>query len=319
MSLVEKKKIYNSRLITALSTAMGDKIIEYMEDKKIIEIMLNPDGNLWIDKLGKGRENTNIKILPEEALRVINIVATHSNTVCNDKNPILSSELPDDGSRFQGMLPPVVANPSFTIRKKAILVYKLEDYLSQGILNQEQLIALKDGARNKKNVLVVGGTSSGKTTFCNAYLAEIATYGDRIIVIEDTQELQCSAPDTVYMRTSDEVDMLQLLKCTMRYRPDRIIVGEVRDGATALQLLKSWNSGHPGGCSTIHADNAQSGLEKLEQYISEETVTNQAKLISRTIDIVVYIEKTKESRIVKEVSFINGYDYEKNRYILTKI
>ena len=296
------------RLVTMLSTAVGPHIGELLLDEKVIEVMLNPDGRLWVDRLGKGREFTGHMISGQDAERIIKLVASGTGAEVNQSSPILSAEFPGTGSRFQGILPPVVTAPVFTIRKKALMVFSLEDYVTQGILSHGQKELIREAVRAKKNILIVGGTGTGKTTFANAILDEIAQTGDRIVIIEDTLELQCSAEDTVYLRAKEGVaSMNDLLRATMRLRPDRIVVGEVR-GAEALSLLKAWNTGHPGGCATVHANSARGGLTRLEQLIQEAVVTVPKELIAEAVNIVVHIERSGNSRRISEILQVQGVE-----------
>jgi P-type conjugative transfer ATPase TrbB len=301
------------RLEKMLKTALGE-VEKYMHDKSVIEIMLNPDHHLWIDKLGEGRIDTGIIINPGNAERFIGYVSSATESVCNYENPILSTELPGYGSRFEALISPVVVSPTFTIRQKAVMVFTLEDYVTQGILTVKQREKMIHAVHSKKNILIIGGTGSGKTTLANAILDEIAKTKDRIIIIEDTQELQCTAPDTVFLRTRDHVSANRLLKSTMRLRPDRIVLGEVRD-KTALDLLKAWNTGHPGGLSTIHANSAIDGLLRLDQLIQEAGVAPMPKFIGQAVDFVIFIEKVGHHRKVQEIAEVKGFDIKKDEYI----
>lgn len=236
-----------------------------------------------------------------DAERIIKLVASGTGAEVNESTPILSAEFPGSGSRFQGILPPVVSAPVFTIRKKALMIFTLADYVNQGTLTGEEKEILCRAVSEKKNILVTGGTGSGKTTLVNALLHEIARSGDRIVIIEDTLELQCAAPDTVFLRAKEGVaTMNDLLKATMRLRPDRIVVGEVR-GGEALSLLKAWNTGHPGGCATVHANNALAGLIRLEQLIQEAAVSVSRELIAEAVDLVVHIERRGYGRKITEI------------------
>lgn len=295
-----------------LKTSLGS-IRPYFDDPDVIEIMLNPDQHLWVEKLGESCQDTGIIINPSEAETVIKLVATYCKTVANEKNPIISAELPNFGSRFEAVLPPVTDSPVFTIRQPATKVFDLQDYIDKQIMTESQVDVIKKAVRDKKNILFVGGTGTGKTTATNAVLDEIAKTGDRLVILEDTKELQCNAPNVVFLRTQDNINMTRLLKSTMRLRPDRIIVGEVRDGA-ALALLKAWNTGHPGGVSTVHADNAYAGLVRLESLIQEAIQFPQPQLIAEAVHLVIYIEREHFSRKVKEMAFVKGY--ENNKYIL---
>lgn len=301
------KDISHQRLLQMLTTALGAHVVSLLEDKSVVELMLNPDGRLWVDRLGQGRGDTGYKISAPDAQRVIELVASSTGSVCSADIPIVSAELPGSGDRFQGILPPVTSVPVFTIRKKAIMVFTLDDYVAKGIMTQAQKERITGAVHKKQNILMVGGTGSGKTTLANAILDEISRTMDRCIILEDTLELQCTAPDCVFMRSRDNVSMNDLLKATMRLRPDRIIVGEVR-GPEALTLLKAWNTGHPGGIATVHANSARGGLTRLEQLIQEAIPTPQKALIAEAIDIVIFIERFKHSRRVKEIIEVTGFE-----------
>lgn len=295
------------RLLQMLSTALGSTIISLLDDAAVVELMLNPDGRLWVDRLGQGRADTGHKMSPQDAQRVIELVASSTGSVCSVDVPLVSAELPGSGNRFQGVLPPVTSTPVFTIRKKALMVFTLEDYVEKGILSAAQRGQIIESVRAKENILIVGGTGSGKTTLANAVLHEVSKMMDRCIIIEDTLELQCTAPDTVFMRSRDHVSMNDLLRATMRLRPDRIIVGEVR-GAEALTLLKAWNTGHPGGVATIHANSASGGLTRLEQLIQEAIPTPQKALIAQAVNVIIFIERHRHSRRVKEIVRVTGFE-----------
>ena len=294
------------RLLQMLTTAMGAHITSLLEDSSVVELMLNPDGHLWVDRLGTGRSDTGYTINPADAQRVIELVASSTGSVCSAGQPMVSAELPGSGNRFQGMLPPVTSTPVFTIRKKALMVFTLDDYVKDGIISESQREKIIEGVHQKRNILIVGGTGSGKTTLANAVLNEVSRTLDRCIIIEDTLELQCTTPDTVFLRSRDHVSMNDLLKATMRLRPDRIIVGEVR-GPEALTLLKAWNTGHPGGVATVHANSAKGGLTRLEQLIQEAIPTPQKALIAEAVNIVIFIERYRHSRRVKEIVEVTGF------------
>lgn len=303
-----QKETSAERLVMMLKTAMGPEVGRFLTDDNVVELMLNPDGKLWIDRLGTGREYTGHTIKHEDSLRIIQLVAGAVGAACNPENPILSAELPEVGSRFQGVIPPVTTNPVFTIRKKALMIFTLDDYVAQGIMSERQRATIIEAVTNKENVLVVGGTGTGKTTLVNAVLHEIATTDDRIVIIEDTRELQCSAPDTVFLRSKEGVaSMNDLLRATLRLRPDRIVVGEVR-GPEALALLKAWNTGHPGGVATVHANNAAAGLTRLEQLIQEAVITVPRELIAEAVTVVIHIERVGHGRRIKEIVRVEGVE-----------
>lgn len=299
---------YDRRIHEKLRRELGPLVCSLLEDPKVQEIMLNPDGQLWVDRHGEPMTAAgNMSAAQAESL--MGTVASTLKTQITAANPILECELPLDGSRFEALIPPLVAAPTFTIRRKASSIFTLDQYVASGIMTPEQCATLKEGIKNKKNILVVGGTSSGKTTLTNAIIDHmpVCSPHDRIVIIEDTGELQSSAKNVVQLRAVDHVNMTRLLKATLRLRPDRILVGEVRDGA-ALALLKAWNTGHPGGAATVHANSADAGLVRLEQLVSEATEAPMHKLIAEAVDYVVMIERTESSRRIKEIVEVNGHD-----------
>lgn len=290
-----------------LRTAMGQAIAEALSDPLVIEVMVNPDGALRLDRLGDGRVDTGISMHPSEAERIIRLVASHVRTEAHSDNPIVSAELPS-GERFEGLLPPVVLAPCFAIRKPAAKLYSLDDYVVDRVMLPVQADALRKAVRERRNILVAGGTSSGKTTLANALLAEVAQGDDRVILIEDTRELQCAAKDCVALRTRrGAVTLADLVRSTLRLRPDRIIVGEVR-GAEALDMLKAWNTGHPGGIATVHANSARAALYRIEQLAQEAVVTVPRRLIADAIDLVVFIAGRGSARRIEVIAEVCGLD-----------
>jgi len=291
-----------------LRTAMGPAIAAALSDPRVLEIMVNPDGSLRLDLLGDGRVDTQVRVCPAEAERIIRLVASHVRAEVHAGAPIVSAELPEGGERFEGLLPPVSAAPCFSIRKPAARIHTLMDYVTGGIMRAEVALALSMAVVERKNILVAGGTSSGKTTLANALLAEMATLDERVIIIEDTRELQCAAPDTVALRTRPGiVTMADLVRSTLRLRPDRIIVGEVR-GGEALDMLKAWNTGHPGGIATVHANSARSALYRIEQLVAECVITVPRRLIAEAIDMIVFISGRGTGRRVETVAEVGGLD-----------
>lgn len=295
-----------------LRTAMGPTIAAALADPLVIEIMINPDGRLWLDRLGEGRSNTGTIYEPAQVERIIRLVASHARSEAHANAPIVSAELPPHGEgageRFEGILPPVSTAPCFSIRKPATKIYTLLDYVNDGIMPAETARRLSLAVAERRNILVAGGTSSGKTTLANALLAEMAHLDERVILIEDTRELQCAAPDVVALRTRPgAVSMADLVRSTLRLRPDRIIVGEVR-GREALDMLKAWNTGHPGGIATVHANSAVSALYRLEQLVQESVVTVPRRLIAEAIDRIVFIARRGRGRRVETILSVGGLD-----------
>ena len=295
-----------------LRTAMGPAIAAALSDANVIEVMVNPDGALRLDLLGEGRRNTGVRIEPAQVERIIRLVASHVRGEVHSDRPIVSAELPPHGDgageRFEGVLPPVSLGPCFSIRKPAARVYTLLDYVSEGFMSAETARLLSLAVVDRKNILIVGGTSSGKTTLANALLAELAHLDERVILIEDTRELQCSAPDVVALRTrAGLVSMADLVRSTLRLRPDRIIVGEVR-GPETLDMLKAWNTGHPGGITTIHANSAMSALHRIEQLCQEAVVSVPRPLIADAINLIVFIAGRGLARRVETIARVVGLD-----------
>jgi len=289
------------RTDTMLKTAMGKTVASALTDPAVIEIILNPDGQLWIERHGTGRQLSKKSINSSEAERVIRLVASHIGQDVTRDFPIVSAELPIGGERFEGVLPPVTTAPSFSIRKPAGVVFTLEDYVADGIVTSVQAQILRECVASRQSLLIVGGTGTGKTTLANALLHEVAKTGDRVVILEDTRELQCDAPDKIALRTqAGSVTMTDLVRSTLRLRPDRIIVGEVR-GGEALDLLKAWNTGHPGGIATVHANSASDGLSRLEQLISEKSARVPRSLIAMAVDVVVGIRVQDGQRVVTDI------------------
>lgn len=291
-----------------LRTALGSSIATWLDDPEIVEIMLNPDGRLWIDRLGSGLADTGIGVTAADGERIIRLVAHHVASEVHARAPRVSAELPETGERFEGLLPPVVTAPAFAIRKPAVAVFTLDDYVASGIITRLQRAALRKAVAGRENILVAGGTGTGKTTLTNALLAEIAGTSDRIVLIEDTRELQCTAPNLVAMRTKDGVATLSdLVRSSLRLRPDRIPIGEVR-GAEALDLLKAWGTGHPGGFGTIHAGTALGALRRLEQLIQEAVTTVPRPLIAETIGLIAVLVRDGAGRRLAELARVEGLD-----------
>jgi type IV secretion system protein VirB11 len=314
----------HSRTQNKLKQDLGSLVLSALSDDGIYEVLLNPDGVLWVDGYQGKREYGVMSAAA--AKNLINTVASVSDEIVTAKNPSFSGELwvlIDEEFklfRFQAFIPPVVTYPAFAIRKRAGQVIPLEDYVKDEIITLQQEKIIKESVEQRKSILVIGGTQSGKTTFCNAILDCIAKTHpqDRVIIIEDTQELKCNVKDSVTMRSSPSKSMNDLIFDSMRIRPDRIIIGEVR-GKEAHSLIKAWNTGHPGGVSTIHANSAQSGLLRLEQLIMEAGVAAVPEAIAEAVNLLVFIQKTnkgKKGRQVTKILKLNGYD--KNKGYLTQ-
>jgi len=296
------------RRVRMLRTAMGPLIAAALEDPDVVEILLNPDGSLWIDRLSSGRTPTDVRLSAADGERIIRLVAAHVRAEVHAGKPLLSAELPETGERFEGILPPAAPGPAFALRKRAVGVIPLERYVSDGMMTAAQAGFLLGAVHERQNILIAGGTSTGKTTLANALLAEIAATGDRVLVLEDTVELQCAARDHVPLRTLPGiVSMTELVRATMRLRPDRVIVGEVR-GGEALDLVKVWGTGHPGGIATVHAGSAHGALLRLEQLILEVAVTPPRALIAEAVNVVVFIAGRGRARRIQDIACVVGFD-----------
>ncbi|PJE43127.1 MAG: P-type conjugative transfer ATPase TrbB [Pseudomonas sp.] len=296
------------RRIRMLRTAMGPVIAAALEDPDVVEIMLNPDRTLWVDRLSSGRAPLGMELSEADGERIIRLVAAHVGAEVHRGQPLLTAELPETGERFEGVLPPAAPGPAFALRKRAVGVIPLERYVADGMMTAAQAEFLRGAVRERKNILIAGGTSTGKTTLANALLAEIASTGDRVLVLEDTIELQCTARDHVPLRTrAGVVSMRELVRATMRLRPDRVVVGEVR-GGEALDLIKVWGTGHPGGIATIHAGSAQGALLRLEQLVLEVAMNPPRALIAEAVNVVISIAGRGRLRRISGIARVTGFD-----------
>lgn len=295
------------RLENSLRDALGQTIIQSLDDQHVVEVMLNPDGRIFIERIGAGMEAAG-EMTSHDAEIVIGKVAHALKTEVDQEHPIISGELPLGGHRFEGLLPPASPRPMFTIRKKASMAIRLDKYVADGIMTPAQVGAIREAIKARHNIVISGGTGTGKTTLTNAIIAELVdvTPDHRLVILEDTAEIQCSAENHVILHTTDTVDMGRLLKSTMRLRPDRIIVGEVRDGA-ALTLLKAWNTGHPGGIATVHANSAHAALTRLEQLIAEVSTQPMPAVIGEAVNLVVSIERSPQGRVVRDILRVTGF------------
>ncbi|PVM92708.1 P-type conjugative transfer ATPase TrbB [Caulobacter endophyticus] len=290
-----------------LRTALGPLLLARLEDPGVAEVMLNPDGRVWIDRLDAGMIDAGLTVSPADAERILRLVAHHVAAEIHAGQPRLSAELPGTGERFEGLMPPLAAAPTFSIRKPASLVFRLDDYVRAGIMTEREGQVLACAVRERANILVAGPTSSGKTTLVNALLAEVAMGGDRVILLEDLRELQCAAGNQVALRTREGVASLtDLVRSALRLRPDRIIVGEVR-GPEALDLIKAWGTGHPGGVGTLHAGSAVGALLRLDQLIQEAVVTVPRALIAETIDLIAVLAGRGRARRLTDLVRLEGF------------
>ncbi len=312
MSTVSQEAL--DRKNAALRQAMGPVLAAALAEPKVVEVMVNPDGAIWIERIGEGRAFSGQHMAPADAERILRLVADHVGEVVTRDRPLVSATLPRSGERFQGVFMPVASAPAFSIRKRPAVVFLLDDYVEAGIMTLDQAAALRAAAVDRDNILIAGGTGSGKTTLANAVLAEPAFAQDRVLIAEDTPELQCSAKDQITLltkRTDPPVTMADLVRASLRLRPDRIIIGEVRDGS-ALDMLKAWNTGHPGGLATLHANSAREALSRLEDLIGEVSASVPCRAIGQAIGLIAFIRRAPAGRRLESVVRVkdwSGGDY----------
>ncbi|MFG1279890.1 P-type conjugative transfer ATPase TrbB [Xanthobacter autotrophicus] len=306
MGAIHRNSEATQRGARMLRTALGPAIGRFLEDTSVVEVMLNPDGRLWVDRLSEGLADTGERLSFADGERIVRLVAHHVGAEVHPGAPRVSAELPETGERFEGLLPPITMGPAFAIRKPASGVFGLDVYVAEKIMTAAQADVLCRAVAGRCNILVAGGTSTGKTTLANALLAEVAKSSDRVVLIEDTRELQCLTPNLVALRTKDGVATLSdLVRSSLRLRPDRVPIGEVR-GSEALDLVKCWGTGHPGGIGTIHAGSAIGALRRLEQLIQEAVVTVPRALIAETIDLVAVLTGRGSERRLAELARVEG-------------
>ena len=299
------------RLIDAFHAQLGPAIREALDCPLVVEVMVNDCGRVRLDTLDKGRVETSYMMPSGSAEAIIRLVAHHIGETVSEDRPLVAGTIPMTGERFQGVLPPLTAAPTFTIRKRPDVIFRLDDYVENAMMRASQAEVLRTALTERKNILVSGGTSSGKTTLLNALLAESVIADDRVILIEDTVELQCAARDKVQLltkRTEPRITIRDLVQTTLRLRPDRIVVGEIRDGAATLEMLKAWNTGHDGGLGTVHANSGGEALHRLEDLLSEVTSQTPHRLIGQAIDLLVHIRRLPKGRRIDEIVAVDGFD-----------
>jgi type IV secretion system protein TrbB len=309
------------RQLEKLRRDFGDVFLAALADPETVEILLNPDGTLWQERLGEKPVQIG-SMARTKAESVLRTIAACLQTTITREKPTIECELPLDGSRFAGQMPPVVPAPTFAVRKRASRVFTLDQYIEAGILTTEQKLYLCGAIRDHRNILVTGGTGTGKTTLTNSLIHELTTQfpQERLIIIEDTGEIQCAAANYVQYHTSPERSMTDLVRTSLRMRPDRILVGEVR-GPEALDLLMSWNTGHEGGIATLHANSAESGLARLSTLISMHPNAPRSiePLIGEAVDVIAHIARKEGAggggRVVREILIVEKWDVARAEYV----
>ncbi len=316
---METTETTRTRWARNLQTHAGKIVNDALADALTCEVMLNPDGRIWQERFGEPMKCIGT-LEPYKAESLFRTLASLLGKTVSYEQPQLDGEYPG-GFRFSGALPPIVSAPAFTIRKPASRVFTLDEYVEAGILTERQKDALCMVVSEHQNLLVVGGTGSGKTTLANALIAEMVRQfpDERHVIIEDTREIQCTAPNAVFFHTTDDVSMTKCLKQTLRFRPTRIHVGEVRDEA-ALDLLDAWNTGHSGGISTVHANSALQGLSRVRGLVSRSPSAPRCveEVIGEAVQILVFIERTPSGRRIREILAVDGYSIQKQEYQLSE-
>lgn len=291
------------RQLDMLKTALGS-ISEYLDSETITEVMLNPNGTIWVNEMGKGMYKTEITLNPDAADRIIRLIATAAGMEITQANPSLAAKLPHWGARVQASIPPYsVDGPTFNFRMPARKIYTLDEYVESEIMTQSQADCLKQAIKDKENILVSGGTGSGKTTLTNALLNEIAGSNDRVIMIEDNLELQCPVENLVRKLVNPpELTLSKAIFDSLREYPTRIIVGEVRD-RSAYDLISIWNTGHPGNICTLHADSAEDSLERLNRLAQQEQPNfDFREEIGKAVGVCVHLKEDATHRLGRYVS-----------------
>ena len=305
---------------TSLRAHMGQLVNSALEDPMTCEVMLNPDGRIWQERFGEPMKCIGTMRSGDAEVAFRTLASLLGKTLSYDQ-PQLDGEYPG-GFRFSGALPPIVSAPAFTIRKPASRVFTLDEYVEAGILTERQKDALCMAVSEHQNLLVVGGTGSGKTTLANALIAEMVRQfpDERHVIIEDTREIQCTAQNAVFFHTTNDVSMTKCLKQTLRFRPTRIHVGEVRDEA-ALDLLDAWNTGHSGGISTVHANSALQGLSRVRGLVSRSPSAPRCveEVIGEAVQVLVFIERTPSGRRIREILAVDGFSPRNQEYQLREL
>ncbi len=302
-ALIARDDVRPRRFLRDLVVGGDETIVRALQDDAIVEIMLNPDGSVWTDVLGAGLVETSMRIAPDAAAGIVSAIAGHLGRYVNENLPILEATVPHLHVRVTAVIAPVSGNAMFAIRKHLALAWTLPEHVAKGTLTASQADLLGQAIVARRSILVAGGVGSGKTTLANALLRQIGA-SERIVVLESTPELRLDGNHFVALATDETngIDLRALLRVTLRLRPDRIIVGEIR-GSEAHDYLKALNTGHPGGIATIHANSAAMALDRLEECLAEAGAFVRQQRIADAIDLLVYME----CRHVTEILRVDGW------------
>jgi type IV secretion system protein VirB11 len=313
------------RLDSALRHALGDDVGRFLDEDGVTDLMLNTDGRLWVDRAGQGRADTGRTLSAADAEAALRLIAHDCGVPLTRATPVLSATLPRTGERIAATIPPITARPTFAIRKPPAVTFDLAAFAapadaaaatSEPAATAETPIAgegaalraLRQAVADRRNILIAGSTGSGKTSCLSALLRLGSVRADRCLVLEDTQEIRIEAADAVRMLTTPEVPMRALVQLSLRYRPDRIILGEVRSGDAAIELIHAMNTGHAGSFSTVHANSAIDALGRIEDLCAEVCPQPPCRSIATAIGCIAFLRRTPAGREISEVLFVDGWD-----------
>jgi pilus assembly protein CpaF len=295
-------------------------------DESVSEIMGNPDASWWYERDGIVCREDTVHFDAGRLRTGLEVIANHLGKRLDEDNPLLHAQLPD-GSRIAAVIPPVVRPaPALTIRKFTSRRYTADDLIARGTLTRSLADYLGEQISNGKTLLISGGTGTGKTTLLNI-LAQAIPEQERIVVIEDTAELRIEKPNVLAVECQTDtfktrISFDDLLKSALRWRPDRIILGEVR-GIEARTLLDSFNTGHAGSLATIHANSAEKALHRFANLVirshSQATFSDAEAEIGEAVDFIVHLERKPGRRIIREVLALRGYDRDTKRFLIEPV
>ena len=310
--------VVEMRLDNALRHALGPDVARFLDEDGVTDLMLNADGRLWLDHAGQGREDTGRVLAAADAEAALRLIAHDCGVPLTRTAPVLSATLPRTGERIAATIPPVTARPTFAIRKPPAVTFELEAFAPKGGTAPEaeegrddpspahgSLRALLQAVTERRNILIAGSTGSGKTSCLSALLQIPSVQRDRCLVLEDTREIAVPAADHVRMLTSPEVPMRALVQLLP---PDRIILGEVRSGDAAIELIHAMNTGHSGSFCTVHANSAHDALGRLEDLCAEVCPQPPCRSIATAIGCIAFRRRTSTGREISEVLFVDGWD-----------
>lgn len=297
------------RLLEKLSREIKGPIQKALANHQVIEIVCNANGSVWQLDRDSGWDEID-HLSHARADSILSTVAALTDNIINNASPQIQCAFPLDGSRLQGLVPPAVASPVFDIRKHSSHIYSIEEYIQAKIISPEQAKIIQRAVVERKNILISGGTCSGKTTLAKTIIdlaRKLGSPGERFVIIEDTKELHCKSENIVSIHAYTRELLSRFTQIAMRLRPDRVILGEVR-GREAYDLMYLLNSGHPGSFTTIHANNARLALHKFLMLARESGEEVHPQRVVECFDVVIAIERGPVGLKVTEVVQVLGYE-----------